>query len=146
MTMLRPLPPYEPPLSAPTDHRLPEEQHVADATDNEEDLTPRQIGAELYDFAMQIMREDDRVSAEELAKRTRSERLAEAQVMALQAIYRELQHGHDQAQKQTKALLRHAKVMEALRADLRDHAAAMEKSRGALSDHTDALIRYRRHE
>ncbi len=119
---------------------------MADATDNEEDLTPRQIGAELYDLAIQIVAEDDKVPASELAKRTRSERLAEAQVMALQAIYRELQHGHDQAQKQTKALLRHAKAMEALRADLRDHAAAMDKARGALYDHADALSRYRRHE
>lgn len=144
---LIPLASYEPPLD-PQPHKNTEEQHMEDdvTSSNNENQTSRQIGADLYDLAEQLIAEDDTVPASELAKRPPSERFAEAQAMALQAIYYELRHGHDQTQQQTKALHTHAKEMEKLRADLRDHAGAMDKARGALYDHAEALSRYRHHE
>lgn len=57
--------------------------------------------------------------------------------MALQAIYYELRHGHDQAARQAEALVEYTKALDS-------HAAAMNKLRGALLDHTDAISRFPR--
>lgn len=54
---------------------------------------------------------EDRTAAES-ADRTPGERLADAQLLMLQAIYHELRHGHDQAAAQTVALADHATALD----------------------------------
>ena len=85
----------------------------------------------LYQFAVQTF---DAIGYEqatpaELAAQTPAERLANAQLLVLQAIYLELRHGDDQVTAQTAALA--------------EHADAMDKLHGALMEHADALSRYR---
>lgn len=73
-------------------------------------------------------------TADEMAAWPRSERIASAQLMALQAIHRELRHGHDQAALQVEALNKHTEV-------LAEHADAMDSLRSALDGHADAVSR-----
>lgn len=75
-------------------------------------------------------------TAVETAARTPIERLAEAQLLMLEAIYRELRHGHDQVTAQTAALAEHVQALS-------EHADAMDKLGGRLLEHADALSRYR---
>ncbi|MEV2273925.1 hypothetical protein [Nonomuraea africana] len=56
-----------------------------------------------------------------MADRTPGERLADAQLLALQAIYHELRHGHDQAAAQTVALADHSTA-------LNEHASALDSA------------------
>jgi hypothetical protein len=64
----------------------------------------------------------------------RGEKVASAQLMALQAIHAELRHGHDQAGLQVEALSKHTKV-------LAEHADAMDSLPHALDGHADAVSR-----
>jgi hypothetical protein len=75
----------------------------------------------------------------ELAARTRLERLAAAPLLALQAIYHELRHGHDRVARHTTALDDLVATISRLPGALQAHAGAL----GALEDHPDALRRYR---
>ncbi|RCG32283.1 hypothetical protein DQ384_07230 [Sphaerisporangium album] len=78
----------------------------------------------------------DNLTAAEINARTRVERLADAQLSMLQAMYHELRHGHDQAAAQTAALTEHSRALS-------EHADAMDKLHGALLEHADTLSRYR---
>lgn len=74
----------------------------------------------LYQFALQAIGriDSDKTTAADLAARTPAERLADAQLLVLQAIYRELRHGNDLAAAQTTALAEHSEA-------LTDHADQM---------------------
>ncbi|MGJ6969624.1 hypothetical protein ACSDR0_47875 [Streptosporangium sp. G11] len=78
---------------------------------------------------------EDRTAAE-LADRTPGERLADAQLLMLQAIYHELRHGHDQAAAQTMALADHSTA-------LNEHASALDSASHRMAGHADALDRFR---
>uniref|UniRef100_UPI003F495B19 hypothetical protein n=1 Tax=Streptosporangium sp. CA-256172 TaxID=3240076 RepID=UPI003F495B19 len=78
----------------------------------------------------------DSLTAAEMDARTRVERLADAQLSMLHAMYHELRHGHNQTAAQTAMLVEHSKALS-------EHADAMDKLRGALLEHADALSRYR---
>lgn len=75
-------------------------------------------------------------TAAELADRTPGERLADAQLLMLQAIYHELRHGHDQAAAQTVALAEHSTA-------LNQHASALDSASHRMEGHADALDRFR---
>ncbi|MEU7004768.1 hypothetical protein [Nonomuraea sp. NPDC046570] len=98
----------------------------------------RAMAEMLYQFAEhaigQIGYED--MTAAELADRTPGERLADAQLLVLQAIYRELRHGHDQAAAQTMALAEHSTA-------LNEHASALGSASHRMAGHADALDRFR---
>lgn len=98
-----------------------------ETTEPSEDLTDeRADGERLYDKAFAI---DVHAGAP-------ADQLAQAQLLVLQAIYRELRNGHDQAVRQSAALTDHAKA-------LHEHADAMDSLRGALMEHADSISRYR---
>lgn len=61
------------------------------------------------------------MTAAELADWTPGERLADAQLLMLQAIYHELHHGHDQAAAHTMALAEHSTA-------LNEHASALDSA------------------
>ncbi|WP_139794869.1 hypothetical protein [Saccharomonospora piscinae] len=112
------------------------------SSDETEDvLNDREQGQALYDIVCQIVDEDDRTPAGEVERRTRAERLAEAQLHALQAIYCELRHGHDQARQHTDGMRSHANAMDKLRGALYDHGAAMGRMNGAMADHAHEMSR-----
>ncbi|WP_152546844.1 hypothetical protein [Amycolatopsis orientalis] len=54
---------------------------------------------------------ENHATADEMAAWPRSEKIASAQLMALQAIHSELRHGHDQAALQLEALTKHTKAL-----------------------------------
>jgi hypothetical protein len=74
------------------------------------------------------------MTAAELADRTPGERLADAQL--LQAIYRELRHGHDQVAAQTVALAAHSTALD-------EHADALDEASSRMLGHADSLDRFR---
>ncbi|MGN9789164.1 hypothetical protein ACTMTF_47780 [Nonomuraea sp. ZG12] len=76
------------------------------------------------------------MTAAEMADRTRGERLADAQLLMLQAIYHELRHGHDQAAAQAEALADHSTALD-------EHADALDKASSRMLGHADALDRFR---
>lgn len=111
-----------------------------DRGSTDEPKDDRETAQVLYHFVCQDRDKiDNYATADELAARTTGERLANAQLLALQAIYHELRYGHDQMARQTAAMEAHTKAME-------DHAEAMDTLRGALLDHSDQISRFRRHE
>ncbi|MEV4067750.1 hypothetical protein [Nonomuraea dietziae] len=75
-------------------------------------------------------------TAAELADRTPGERLADAQLLVLQAIYHELRHGHDQVAAQAVALADHSVA-------LNEHASALDSASHRMAGHADALDRFR---
>ncbi|MEV3986265.1 hypothetical protein [Nonomuraea sp. NPDC049758] len=103
----------------------------------------REVGDMLYQFAAQAIGSLDleQTTAADLAAQTPVERVAAAQLLMLQAIYRELRHGHDLAAAQASALAAHT---EGLTEALTDHADTMDKMRSEMSGHADALDRFRR--
>ncbi|MFI6030840.1 hypothetical protein [Amycolatopsis magusensis] len=98
----------------------------------------REIADTLSDFvAQEVERLENFATADEMAAWPRAEKIASAQLMALQAIHRELRHGHDQAALQVEALKKHTEV-------LAEHADAMDALRHALDGHADAVSRMSR--
>lgn len=104
---------------------------------NQETANDREAAEQLYGLACQAI-EDlyDTATSGELATRTRAERLADAQMLTLQAIYHELRHGHDQTARQTAVLAEHTRALD-------DHTGAMDQLRGALDEHGVALRGFR---
>ncbi|RSN09143.1 hypothetical protein DMB42_17575 [Nonomuraea sp. WAC 01424] len=98
----------------------------------------RAVGDMLYQFALQVIGrlDSEQTTAADLAAQTRSERVADAQLLVLQAIYRELRHGHDLAAAQTSALAKHTEA-------LTDHADTMDRMSSAMLGHADSLDRHR---
>ncbi|MEV4013118.1 hypothetical protein AB0J35_21675 [Nonomuraea angiospora] len=105
---------------------------------DDEPQDDRAMGDMLYQFALQAIGriDSEQTTAADLAARTPSERLANAQLLVLQAIYRELRHGSDLAAAQTAVLAEHSEA-------LTDHADAMDGLRRDLRGHGDALDRHR---
>lgn len=100
-------------------------------------MTDREAGDVLMKFVGQAVDGlENHLTAAQLAALLRLDRYADAQLMALQAIYHELRHGHDHAARQVEVTEEHTRA-------LHEHADAMDKLRGALLDHADALSRYR---
>ncbi|MEY7971426.1 hypothetical protein AB8O38_05430 [Saccharomonospora xinjiangensis] len=102
-------------------------------------LSDRERGDVLYDLVCQFMAEDEEERAGDPAERTRTERLAEAQLLLLQAIYCELRHGHDQTRQHAEELDSHTAAMSRLRGALYDHGAAMGRMVGAMADHAHEM-------
>jgi len=95
----------------------------------------REIADMLSHFVGQeVDRLENYATADEMAAWPRAEKIASAQLMALQAIHRELRHGHDQVALQVEALNKHTEV-------LAEHADAMDSLRHALDGHADAVSR-----
>jgi hypothetical protein len=67
----------------------------------------------------------NRATVDERSARPQSERIAEAQLTLLQAIYHELRHGHDQVQRQIEVLAAHTTALD-------EHADAMDNLKKAL--------------
>jgi hypothetical protein len=95
----------------------------------------REIADTLSSFVDQeVDKLENYATADQMAAWPRSEKIASAQLMALQAIRLELRHGHDQAALQVEALNKHTEV-------LAEHADAMDSLRSALDGHADAVSR-----
>jgi hypothetical protein len=78
----------------------------------------------------------ERLDETATASPSRIEQLADAQLLALRAIYHELRHGHDQAAQHVAALAKHAETMN-------DLAQSMQRLGGMLDEHAHALSRFR---
>lgn len=122
-------------VRAVTTYRL----HTTDEPEDE-----RTQAEELYNSVCRdIEQVINEATGEERASLSFGERLAETQLAALQAIYRELRHGHDQLARQTEAMAAHTEALKDHAAALKDHAGEMHELRGALLDHADELGRSR---
>jgi hypothetical protein len=106
----------------------------------------RAVGDMLYQFALQAIGriDSEQTTAADLAPQTWSERVADAQLVVLQAIYRELRHGHDLAAAQTAALTEHTKALTEHAEALTDHADSMGQMRSGMLGHSDSLDRFPR--
>jgi hypothetical protein len=88
---------------------------------------------QLAEYAYSHVGYEDRTAAE-LADRTPGERLVDAQLLMLQAIYHELRHG--QAAAQTVVLADHSTT-------LNEHASTLDSASSRMAGHADALDRFR---
>jgi hypothetical protein len=105
-------------------------------TQGSDDVENDREGADLlaHFVDLEVDKLDNYATADEMAAWPRAEKIASAQLTALQAIHRELRHGNDQTALQVEALTKHTKA-------LADHTDAMESLRHALDGHGDAVSR-----